>query len=159
MALNEDSLFVLRCLQAAATAQSYPRLQLYIHTPQQHSATAGRWNEAQSRLFIDDCIRFFGEFGAVCEAGCRATTPFSTAQTAQTITQQMRATYDRYLYVYCRVLAVKGCPWTMIAEFRRRAGVQDTFYFLPNRANFKARCMAMPVINLLLNLFCRIVRR
>ncbi len=158
MALNEDSLFVLQCLQWATTACAYPHLRLYVHTRQHSSATAGRWSEAQSRLFIDDCTRFFAEFKASCEAGCRESSPDVTAETRQSITQQMRDTYDRYLYVYCRVLAVKCCPWPMIADFRHRACVQDTFYFLPNRADFKARCLALPAINRLLNLLCRLVR-
>ncbi len=158
MTLNEDSFFVLSCLLAATQAYSYPTLQLYHLAPQRQSVTAGRWNEEQSRRFIQDSILFFTFFKGVC--GESIIGPFSPSSNtpSEAIMEQMRTTYDRYLYVYCRVLAVKGCPWKEIAEFRFHAGVKNTFYFLPKEANFKAHCLAVPFINRLLNLFSRLVR-
>ncbi len=157
LVLNEDCFFLLRCLAAAATVCVYPTLQLYRHDPQRHSITAGRWSRKQSRLYAHHSALFFDLFRQLCGDDFRS--PFFPQGTLPpALRHNMRKTYDRYLYVYCRVLAVKGCPWQVIARFRATAGLTEGFYFLPHEADFKARCLAKPFINRLLNLFCRLIR-
>lgn len=196
MALNEDSLFVLHCLQGAATALHCPWLSLYYIDGRRHTATRGRWGREQSRRFVDDCILFFEELQACCAAGfvegfaagsgcvagcggCAAGGGSDVGCTAGCgsdtgcaedngsddggaaggdITLQMRALYDRYLYVYCRVLAVKCCPWNDIARFRCCAAVGAHFYFLPARSTVRARLLANAVCHRLLRQVCCVLR-
>lgn len=156
MKLNEDSLFVLHCLQCATSLIEYPTLRLYYVQRDLNSATSGRWDRMLSKVYVDNCIRFFGELKETCAAGFESKN--ATDLDAAMATAKMRALYDRYLYVYCRVLAVKCCPWEDILRFRKSASVDKTFYFLPNDAHLKANILSHRFLHHSFRLCCRMLR-
>ena len=104
MSILEDTVFTLRLTESAEKIYSNPTLRFYVHRACQPSLTAGAWSTERSRLFIGDICRFFVFFNGF------------VARHREW--EGVSALYRRYRYVYLRVLAVKGCPWTHLSQFR-----------------------------------------
>lgn len=104
MHILEDSLFALRVIDRACHICLNSSLHPYIHHTYRQSTTSGAWSTGRSRCFVPDICRFFSLF---CQF----------AESHQQVS--VRQCYCRYRYVYLRVLAVKGCPWNDISEFRQ----------------------------------------
>lgn len=104
LAMLEDSLFVLQLLESGVPLAENPTLSPYLHHTYAPSATSGRWSATRCRALVPDICHFFGVFAAFTAA--HADLPEAVAL------------YDRYRYVYLRVLAVKGCPRDLLAAFR-----------------------------------------
>lgn len=98
----EDSLFVLSCLDCNPTIYYNPSFQFYrIYT---RTTTQGAWGSARRALFLPGISQFFTQFRL-----------FSQRH------EYARSLYDRYLYVYLRVLLVKCCSWSELLSFRQLA--------------------------------------
>ncbi len=104
--LLEDSVFVLRLLDAASVIYVNELLRPYVRVTGRSSLTAGSWKPEMCRrwlpdieAFFDELIRFVGDHSDYL---------------------YLEALYRRYCYLYLRVLAVKGCPWSLLRGFRRR---------------------------------------
>ena len=139
MRLLEDSLFVLRAIEHARSVALFPRLRLYLLHPRRK----GGWDAAESHAHVDDMLRFFPALRRHAD-GCP---PTSAA----------RGLYDRYLYVYLRVLAVKGSPWGEVARFRQGAAVSGTFFY-GRPPNALARALRHAPLHRALRAACRVAR-
>lgn len=147
MKLMEDSFFILRCLEEARTIANYDELVFYCFDESHSTASPlrnkarKRWDKAQSRQNVDDCLKFFAELHTLAQQN--------------TIVQPL---YDRYLYVYMRVLAVKCCPWSEIRRFRKDAAASaDSLYFnTPLRR--RPRLMGHAFIHRGLSVVCHLAR-
>ena len=103
MTILEDSVFVLRCLATNPVVRHNATYRFsHIHT---RHATQGRWESARRQAFLPDIEAFFQAFRQYAESHGHA-----------------RTLYDRYLYVYLRVLLVKFCTWRELMLFRQQAG-------------------------------------
>lgn len=122
MLLLEDSLFVLQALEKATHITAFPDLRLYLF----HRHRGHRWGKEDSHRNMSDILRFFAALREYAEKA----PPLSPA----------KALYNRYLYVYLRVLAVKCCPWDVVARFRRETAIAGSFYF-NGPADAKARLL------------------
>ena len=116
----EDSLFVLETLSKATEIYSNPTYLFYRlvgsgNATGQHSSK-GHWMGRRSKLYMPDILEFFD---ALHES------PYHKV-------------FDRYMYVYQRVLAVKCCPLSALRLFRSRV-VSKYGYFGP--ADLKMRLM------------------
>lgn len=144
MSILEDSLFILQCLKSAHSVSYNSSFRFYNFCNRgQNSTTHNRWNREICALFIPNIILFFKEFRTAVENNFARGTNF-------------KELYDRYLYVYLRVLTVKGCPWSFIASFRQEANIPNTFYYgVPDikMSIFKNEC-----IHFILSTMCRIIR-
>ncbi len=136
--LLEDSLFVLRLLDAALVVYVNERLRPYLRKTSRHSVTAGSWSREQCRRWLPDIEAFFTAFAAF---GVRHPD------------YQLKDLYNRYCYLYLRVLAVKGCPWTLLRDFRDR--LREEGY---RPATFKERLLQNTLVLALLSTSCRLLR-
>jgi len=97
----EDSMFVVSCLDSNPTICYNPSYQLYhIYT---RTTTQGVWGSARRALFLPGISHFFAQFRQFSQVH-----PYA------------RNLYDRYLYVYLRVLLVKCCSWNELLAFRQK---------------------------------------
>ncbi len=104
--LLEDACFVLALLGHARRICVNATLRPYMHHVYQPSTTAGAWSQYQCKLFVADIGSFFDKLALFCQQhpGVDAHGLF----------------FRRYRYVYLRVLAVKGCPWSLLSVFRQQ---------------------------------------
>ena len=103
MAILEDSVFVLRCLAAKPVLVYQPSMRFYrIYT---RTTTAGRWDRDKRARFLPSIERFFDEFHRFVS-----------------LHPEHQPLYNRYAYVYTRVLIVKGCTPGEMLRFRRCLG-------------------------------------
>lgn len=137
--LLEDSSFVLQLLDTVATVHTHEGLSPYIRTSDQPSLTSGAWNSARCQQFLPDIIDFFDRLSAFVgrHPDCR----------------QLPQLFDRYCYLYLRVLAVKGCPWNLLSEFRSRL---HQLGYRP--ASLKGRLLNGRCLLFLLSTSCRLLR-
>ena len=130
MQLLEDTVFALRVVEAATLCCYNSSYRLYVRHTYHSSLTAGAWSAQRSSCFTMDICRFFrflkeyvGRHGDYVD---------------------VRRFYERYRYVYLRVMAVKGCPWNDICQLTDVVGA--------------VRCHQRPFYRLLAFL-CKILRR
>lgn len=147
MQLMEDSYFILSCLEAAHTLANYDELMFYCFD-QSHSYGKSprgnaykRWSRTQSRHNVDDCLRFFAKLHTLAQQN--------------TIVQPL---YDRYLYVYMRVLAVKCSPWSDILHFRKDAAATANSLYFATPTRRRPRMMGNIVVHHTFSITCRIAR-
>ena len=140
MALLEDSLFVVRCLSCDPVVEEHPEWTFY-RLGRRHNSTAGGWPPSVAARYLPSINTFFFSLREYVE---------------DKDTASARRLYDRYLYVYLRVLAVKGCLWFQIRDFRRSAAVPGTFYYGP--ADTKMRLLSKPAVHRLFLAGCRLFR-
>ena len=95
MSLLEDTVLSLSVIEAAGRCFANSTYRFYRHHIYRASATAGAWSAERSRRFTVDICRFFGFLGEYCK---------------KHDAEAIMAFYERYRYVYLRVVAVKGCP-------------------------------------------------
>lgn len=143
MRILEDSMFVLRCLQHRPRILDITDCRFYL-LGDRHSSTTGAWNAARSARFVPDILRFFLAFRRLADA--EDGEPLS-----------LRVHYDRYFYVYLRVLAVKGCPWHLLERFRNEARAPQFYY--TSSPTFPMRLLRCKSVHQFLALFCRVFRR
>lgn len=102
--LLEDSAFVLQLLQAARSIYEAPAFRPYIRCRDAASLTAGPWDRQRCQRLLPDIHWFFSLLHAFVVA--HADWPHADAL------------FRRYAYLYLRVVAVKGCPWPLMAPLR-----------------------------------------
>lgn len=141
MSILEDSLFVLRCIQENPRVSNHQELKLYQLWGRNNS-TRGAWKDDRVRHYLGDITYFFHEFRLY----------------AYTRGNEEKRLYDRYLYVYLRVLAVKGIPWSMMESFRGSAALPSTFYYT-NSPNMSMWLLSRPFTHRVITLACRILRK
>lgn len=147
MKLMEDSFFILRCLENAHTVANYDELLFYCFD-ESHSAASSlrhkahkRWNKKQSKQNVDDCLKFFAELHSLAQQNTAA-----------------QPLYDRYLYVYMRVLAVKSCPWNEIQRFRKDAAATEKSIYFTTPTRHKPRLMGNAFVHRTFSVACHIAR-
>lgn len=136
--LLEDSVFVLRLLDASPTVFVNDTLRPYLRRSSRQSVTAGSWSREQCRRWLPDIEAFFSEFASFWE---------------KHPDYQLESLYNRYCYLYLRVLAVKGCPWPLLCDFNDRLW-EDGYH----PATFKERLLQNTLVLCLLSTFCRLLR-
>lgn len=102
--LLEDSAFVLQLLQAARSIYEAPAFRPYIRCRDAASLTAGPWDRQRCQRLLPDIHWFLSLLHAFVVA--HADWPHADAL------------FRRYAYLYLRVVAVKGCPWPLMAPLR-----------------------------------------
>ncbi|MBO7490187.1 MAG: glycosyltransferase family 2 protein [Bacteroidales bacterium] len=137
--LLEDSVFVLRLLDAASVIYVNESLRPYIRVTGRKSLTAGPWSQEMCRRWMPDIEAFFDEFTLF--VANHSDYPY------------LEALYRRYCYLYLRVLAVKGCPWSLLRGFHDR--LQASGY---RPSTIKERLLNNIVILYLLSTCCRLLR-
>lgn len=125
MTILEDSVMVLQCLRKAKSVYYNPSFIFYCLDG--HTTTRGVWNAERRQHFIPSIVRFFSSFKSFTE---------EADGRLSIVSKQL---YDRYLYVYLRVLLVKGCTWRELSDFRNSVQVEHSFFF--NQPNLKMRAM------------------
>lgn len=137
--LLEDSSFVLQLLDAVPTIHAHLGLTPYIRSTCQPSQTSGAWSPTRCRQWLPDIEDFFDRFSAFVgrHSDC----------------QHLYRLFDRYCYLYLRVLAVKGCPWSLLSDFRRR--LQQIGY---RPVSFKERLINNRCLLYLISTSCRLLR-
>lgn len=137
--LLEDSVFVLRLLDAASVIYVNELLRPYVRVTGRSSLTAGSWKPEMCRRWLPDIEAFFDEL-------IRFVADHSDYP-------HLEALYRRYCYLYLRVLAVKGCPWSLLRGFHDR--LQASGY---RPSTMKERLLNNIVILYLLSTCCRLLR-
>ena len=125
MSLLEDTVFSLGVVEAAGSCLCNDSYRFYCNRTYNASSTAGAWAEGRSRRFTVDICRFF-----------RFLRQFAERHTQSENVQQF---YERYRYVYLRVMAVKGCPWSDISSVMAIVG-RVRWYQLPLYRLFTFLC-------------------
>ena len=137
--LLEDSVFVLRLLDAASVICVNELLRPYVRVTGRSSLTAGSWKPEMCRRWLPDIEAFFDEL--IRFVSDHSDYPY------------LEALYRRYCYLYLRVLAVKGCPWSLLRGFHDR--LQASGY---RPSTIKERLLNNIVILYLLSTCCRLLR-
>ena len=104
--LLEDSVFVLLLLECAETIYEAEECHPYVRHRESGSHTAGAWNEERCDLLVPDIDFFFDNL-----------TDFLRSHPDY---PRLESLFNRYCYLYLRVLSVKGCPWRLLSAFRDR---------------------------------------
>ena len=125
MSLLEDTVFSLGVVEAAESCLCNDSYRFYCNRTYNASSTAGAWAEGRSRRFTVDICRFF-----------RFLRQFAERHSQSDNVQQF---YERYRYVYLRVMAVKGCPWSDISSVMAIVG-RVRWYQLPLYRLFTYLC-------------------
>lgn len=115
MTILEDSVMVLNCLSCARSIFYNPTFIFYCLDG--HSTTRGLWNQASRHRFLPSIDNFFAVFKKYVD------------QQEGELSQTAKKLYDRYLYVYLRVLLVKGCTLKELLCFKKKASIPHTFYY------------------------------
>ncbi len=97
MSLLEDTGFSLRVVEAASGCLCNDTYRFYRRRTYHPSLTAGAWSVRRSALFTTDICLFFTFLKDYADRHTDSAVP---------------QFYVRMRYVYLRVMAVKGCPWT-----------------------------------------------
>lgn len=137
--LLEDSVFVLRLLDVASVIYVNELLRPYVRVTGRSSLTAGSWKPEMCRRWLPDIEAFFDEL--IRFVADHSDYPY------------LEALYRRYCYLYLRVLAVKGCPWSLLRGFHDR--LQASGY---RPSTIKERLLNNIVILYLLSTCCRLLR-
>ena len=138
--LLEDSSFVLRMLEKAACGYENPTMKVYLRHSGTSSITASAWSAERSEAFVNDICLFFDEFGTYVGRHGDYT--------------RLQGLYARYRYVYLRVLAVKGAPWSCIARFRTQVLGEGA-----KPSSFAEAVLFVAPIHRFLAWICRTIRR
>ncbi|MBR4176268.1 MAG: glycosyltransferase [Bacteroidales bacterium] len=125
MSLLEDTVFSLGVVEAAESCLCNDSYRFYCNRTYNVSSTAGAWAANRSRRFTADICRFF-----------RFLRLFADRHSQSENVQQF---YERYRYVYLRVMAVKGCPWSDISSLMDVVG-RVRWYQLPLYRLFACLC-------------------
>lgn len=138
--LLEDSCFVLSLLDRAQQCYSNATLQPYMHHVYLPSTTAGAWPARRCKTFVADICYFFEQLHLFNQRHPDA--------------DPSGAFFGRYRYVYLRVLAVKGCPWPLLASFR-----QQVLPLPPGPRGLKERLLHFAPTHWLIASLCRLFRK
>lgn len=125
MAILEDSVMVLNCLSHTQSVLYNPTFIFYCLDG--HSTTRGLWDNMCRQRFLPSIHNFFNIFKDYV----------NLAEGEDLIAAQNL--YDRYLYVYQRVLLVKGCTMKELSLFKETAFIPNNFYY--GKADFKMKIM------------------
>ncbi len=108
MSLLEDTVFSIGVVEAARSCLCNDSYRFYCNRTYHPSATAGGWSAARSQRFTADICRFFGFLRQFADRHSQS--------------DNVQRFYERYRYVYLRVMAVKGCPWRDIESLMAIVG-------------------------------------
>ena len=133
----EDSLFLLLVLDNSHSLFCDNSLHPYIRN--NFSSTAGAWSDAKSALLIPDICFFFNSFNTFLLEHNEIT--------------RGDHCYRRLRYVYMRVLCVKGCPWSLIQDFR-----SASFHNRPYKT-LKEKILFYKPFGRVLAFTCRLLRK
>ena len=120
MQLLEDTVFALKVVEAATLCSTNSSYRFYVRHTYQPSSTSGAWAAERSSRFTVDICRFF-----------RFLKDYADRHSDHPYVLRF---YERYRYVYLRVMAVKGCAWSDIRQLMNIVGpvrsCQRPFYRL-----------------------------
>lgn len=147
MSILEDSLFVLSLLASCDSILCAYNCRPYIHIVGNHSLTSGTWRYDRASLFLPSIQSFFLSFKRMINNKV-----FHCVSVEQS--DNIKALYHRYQYVYMRVLAVKGVESNLYNSFFYRHLVNEGFHPL----NLKERLFFNLFFHQSLSLLCRTFR-
>ncbi len=147
MAILEDSLFVLSLLSHCDSVVCAYNCRPYIHIVGNHSLTSGTWRYDRASLFLPSIQSFFLSFKRMINNKV-----FHCVSVEQS--DNIKALYHRYQYVYMRVLAVKGVESNLYNSFFYRHLVNEGFHPL----NLKERLFFNLFFHQSLSFLCRTFR-
>lgn len=101
MHLLEDTVFALNVVEEATLCCTNATYRHYVRQTYYPSSTEGAWSVQRSNRFTDDICRFF---------------TFLKQYVKRHDDEEIQRFYQRYRYVYLRVMAVKGCAWSDICR-------------------------------------------
>ncbi|MBP5190826.1 MAG: glycosyltransferase [Bacteroidales bacterium] len=107
MSLLEDTVFCLNVVEAAERCLCNDSYHFYVRRVYHPSSTSGPWSAGRSSRFTDDICSFFTFLRNYADRHTDSTVP---------------AFYDRMRYVYLRVVAVKGCPYSDLQRLMEIVG-------------------------------------
>lgn len=141
--LLEDSMLVLRMLDSAAVMMENSTLTPYLHHVYAASTTSGAWSPQCCADRMVDIIAFFDAF--------------RTFVLWHSSLAGLRALYERYCYVYLRVMAVKGCPAVLLDRLRHQLLDDKELPFRPQ--GLKQRLLSCRFFHHALAWLCRQMRK
>lgn len=141
-ALLEDSMLVLRMLDSEARMMENSTLSPYLHHVYGDSSTSGAWSPARCADRMNDVTAFF--------------TAFRTFVLQHPSVPCMHSLYDRYRYVYLRVMAVKGCPAALLDRLRGQMLDDEALPYTPH--GFRQRMLYCRTTHHALAWLCRQLR-
>lgn len=104
--LLEDATFILLLLDRATGVYANDSLRPYCICSAASSVTSGKWSSEQCTQWIPDIVCFLSALRSFADSHH----DFPCVDSL----------FRRYCYLYLRVLAVKGCPWHLLAIFRQQ---------------------------------------
>ena len=137
--LLEDSVFVLRLLEVSSAIAVNTDCRPYVRCGDNHSLTSGPWDRPKCEAFMPDIYSFFDSL--------------VDFESRNHDFPHLHDLCRRYCYLYVRVLAVKGCPWSLLLPFRNRLIYVG---YVPSTVKEKM-VFCKPLLFLLSNL-CRLLR-